>query len=206
MDQTIRSQQEIFGDAMESVAHELDQNMFSLTFSTMLEELERAAIESRETGDRRDSVRFFSRHHLNMKGERYKEVLDWIKGSLAMSIDDIVCVLRALNSSRTNISDIRTDRRGNSSPAPIDQPTSGVIRRIIDHSIGSFNSIAGLIVEAGIKPEHAYDSDRMDIQGAVQRICDRFGIAINFTEVETQPLTRKDLAEIGFEKKTKRRI
>ncbi len=214
-EERIRSQTEVFDEAKLSVGAELDEEMLLWDFSKMMEELRRA-IKSCGVPSKNNRVRFFSRHHLKMGGQKYREVLRWIIGQAEMPADDVIIVLRTLKQLRDGtlgFSDVpetpvKTVEEEIPEPKLDEQPTSGVIRRIIDHTIGSFNSITGLVVEAGIKPEHAFDSDRMQIQGAVQKVCECFGVAIVFPESEMtfgQPLTHEDLAEIGFERTPRRR-
>jgi hypothetical protein len=211
----IRSQRIVFDEAKQSVGAELDEEMLLWDFSKMMGELQ-GAIKSCGIPSQNKPVRFFSRHYLKMGGERYKKVIEWLTGQSEMSADDVIIVLQTLKQLRdgtlsfSEVPETSVKRVEEEIPEQklIEQPTSGVIRRIIDHTIGSFNSITGLVVEAGIKPEHAFDSDRMQVQGAVQKVCECFGVAVVFPESETtfgQPLTHEDLAEIGFERTPRRR-
>lgn len=196
MTEQIRGQTEVFEKAKQSIEKELDESMKSWSFSKMLKEL-KISIKSNSSGQK-DAVRFFSRHYLKMTGERHQEVRRWLNNQSGMSVDEIVLVFRTLIFLRKNEPTNVAEK-----PKVATQPVSGLVRRIIDHTVGDLNSNVGLIVEAGITPDQAYDSDRMQIQSSIKKICASLGITVTFPELETTygpSLTREDLTEMGFEK------
>jgi hypothetical protein len=194
------NQIQVFDAARDSIKSELDADMSKIEFSVMLAELSRA-IKSCGISSRNNPVRFFSRNYLKMSGKKYLEVREWLADTKVMSSNDIVRVLMILQQLRNGslVVSVQTKKPSVVRAKKSAPPTSGLVRKIIDHAIGSFQSTVGLIAEAGIKPDLAFDSDRVQIQTALLEISKRFGITATFqVQTNDQPLTPEDLTEIGF--------
>ncbi len=74
------------------------------------------------------------------------------------------------------------------------QTVAGV-RKLVEHVVTLFNSSAGLITVSNIKPSDVLDGDRMNIQSAMQRMCQAVGInaSFNSTAGHGVPVTKNDL-------------
>ena len=224
----IESQAQIYEEAKQSIAGELDEETLSWDFSKMLDQLKTTIANKSptESGTTRNAVRFFCRHYLNMKGEAFHETRQWLTGDLVMpsaSIQLVLRTLKALNDGTFTETDAavwpaKTELQSRKELAstvipPIKTPTShskpGVARKLVDHTISMFNSLVGLIVESGVAPKDVFDGDRMQIRGALQKICDASGIDVVFPEPDAarnQPVTREDLSTIGLQtRKDKKR-
>ncbi len=215
-----QSQTEVFEQAKQSIIGELDEETLNWDFSKMLDQLKTTIANKSptESGATRNAVRFFCRHYLNMKGEAFNETRRWLTGEKSMSSAEIQLVLRTLKAlndgtfvepdSKPSASETEYDSCRELAAAviptvgqPITQPKPGVVRKLIDHTISLFNSLVGLIVESGVQPSDVFDGDRMQIRGALQKICDAFGINVVFPEPDAarnQPVTRDDLSSLGL--------
>lgn len=210
MSEQTLEQTKVFEEALESSAHEISEDMYGWDFATMMEELRRTIAEkAAKKGDNFRAVRSFSRHYLQMSGERYNEVRSWLDGRSTMSADNIRLVLRVLNQIRNGSLDITLPESSSKEPhengAPknvaVQKETSGVIRKIIDHTVGSLYSLVGLIAEARVQPTDVFGSDREQVRASMQKVCDHFGISVKFSESKSthfESMTPEDLAEIGF--------
>ncbi len=222
-----QSQSDTYERAKQSIASELNEETLSWDFSKMLDQLE-AAITSKsptESGATRNAVRFFCRHYLNMRGESFHEARHWLSGKSPMLEKDIQLVLRTLkalgDATFLEIEIQQQPKNGDEHDScralaaveisvaelPTNRPGSGVIRKLIDHTISLFNSLVGLIVESGVAPADVYDGDRMQIRGALQKICDAFAITVVFPEpnaARNQPVTREDLSDIGLPRRKRK--
>jgi hypothetical protein len=213
-------QNKFFFEARDSVLHEIDQNMYDWDFLKMIDELKRA-IESCGIPSKNNRVRFFSRRYLGMSGQRFTQVQSWIRGESVMSFNDITHVLGVLSKIRNGSLHVALSEKKEVKKVQVvisdpklapgvvkKHEASGVVRKIIDHTIGSIQSLASLMAEADVKPADAFDSDRRQVQGGIQKLCTRLGVKVNFPESETaqaEPLTKGDLAEVGLEKTIRRK-
>jgi hypothetical protein len=168
-----QSQQEIFEQAKQSIASELDEEILAWDFSIMLSQL-RAVIAKRNESTRHNGIRFFCRHYLGMHGNSFKEMRHWLSEEAVMPFGKIQLVLRTLKSERDGKlvpeppnkggnkktqgsgprppRGLEKSRRCDDSPwlAPMRSKTFGIIRKLIDHMTTIFNSSMILVVEANV--------------------------------------------------------
>ena len=228
------NQTEIFEQAKQSIASELDGEILAWDFSTMLSQL-RAIIATKDEATHHNGIRFFCRHYLDMHGNSFNDMRHWLLEKAVMPFEKIQSVLRVLKSERdgTLVAEpASTGRRKQNRDCkkPSREPkakkvrrseeprqlqpqipkTAGMIRKLIDHTTTLFNSLMILVVEAGVNPGDLYDGDRIQVRIALKRVCDAFGIAVVFPEPEAarnKPVTGQELANLGLKlpKEKKRR-
>ena len=227
------NQTEIFEQAKQSIASELDGEILAWDFSTMLSQL-RAVIATKDEATHHNGIRFFCRHYLDMHGSSFNDMRHWLLEKAVMPFDKIESVLRVLKAERDGTliagpasaggpkqnrdhkkpprePKAKKVRRSEEEPRQL-QPqvpkTAGMIRKLIDHTTTLFNSLMILVLEAGVNPDDLYDGDRIQIRIALKKVCDAFGIDVVFPEPEAarnQPVTRQDLADLGVTKSRQRR-
>lgn len=214
---------EFFEQAKQSVASELNEATMAWGFEKMLDEL-RTAIANKNPDQRgvtRNAIRYFCRHYLNMSGQKFENMRQWLAGTAIMPAETIAAVLRALQAlaNGTFSEPVATKHSQATKPAaspkarspqraalaaPPAQPAGsalGIKRKVLDLLISQLNSMLGLFAECGITPADVFDGDRMQIVSALQKICPRLGIKAIFSEPDAthnQPLTKEDLSEIGL--------
>ena len=206
---TIQNQLDIFEEAKKSIEG-LDLIMASWNFSDMFNELKSIAQKNKVTGDR-NPIRTFCNQYLcfeNQTGtQTYEQIRACLRGQLTISVDNIRLILLALKKSRQDLSNstlpVVKQAKHNSVPDKLVQSkiSSGMVRKVIDHTVGSFYSIVSLIIEINVKPEDVFGSDREQIQVSIEKVCKHFGITVKFPEIKCdhfETLTQEDLAGIGF--------
>lgn len=215
----LESQIQIFEEAKQSIAHELKAEVFAWDFSAMLSHW-KAVIEdirlNQKTG--RNPMRFFARHYLDLRGQSPKEMRDWLGEKAVMPLGKIQLLLRFLNGwngQRASAAPAPKKKKGRarprkreSKPEPVTPKTTGMIRELVVHTTTIFNSAMILVLEAGVNPSDLFDGDRIQIRIALKKICDAFGIDVNFPEPETvrnKPITRRDLADLGLPQPKRRK-
>lgn len=222
------SHDEAFGQAKQAMSAELDAEMLSWDFSKMLEELKAAIQATKPEGDS-NATRSFCHRFLHMPHQShtttYEQISACFKGRGQLSTETIVVILRSLKAWKDGTLPVvevskppkPVDHRsckllaatGIATPEMIGEKTKpGIARKLIDHTISLFNSLVGLVVESGITPTDVFDGDRMQIRGALQKICDAFGINVIFPEPDparNQPVTGEDLSNLGLPMPQQRR-
>lgn len=212
----IRSQTEVFEQAKQTIAAELDEEMLLWDFSKMMEELQRAIESCRAASGNNKPVRFFSRHYLNMGGERYNEVRGWMSGQTEMSAENITAVLTTLKALRggsleANVPEkpVKKVKREIPETEPVEKKeTPGSIRGFIDHTTTMMNSLMIMASELGMEPEDPFDGDKIKMRIALRELCKSFGIEVVFPEPKaalSRPVTKKDLAGLAIPALTTRR-
>lgn len=164
---------------------QLSPEMGKWNLSKLLTEL-RTAINS--CGQKNRCLRYFSRHQLNLKGERHKRVTGWFLQPSSMTEKEVSLVFRTLLR-------LRTDGGG------VVKKERDVKRRLINHAITLFNSFDRVISEAGVSPSDCTDGDRMEIQDAMKRFCEAFGIRAKFSDPSeklSRPVTAEEITRIGL--------
>ena len=222
-----QSQAEVYEQAKQSIASELDNEILAWDFETMLSQL-KAIIEKKapeETGKVHNSIRFFCRHYLAMHGSTFNDMRQWLLGRATMPFEKIQMVLRVLKSEREgslvrvppNTGGRKYDHVAPRSlslgperapeldvtikPEPPTPKTSGVVRTVIDHTGTTLNSLMILIVQAHVSPDDLFDGDRMRVRIAIEEICKSFGINVVFPKPESirsRPVTSEDFAKAGL--------
>lgn len=206
----IRNQQTPFQEAMNSVANEINEDMLSWDMPRMLNELRKAIflVYPKQFGRSHNSIRAFSRNCLGMRGNQFNNLRAWLNGR-PMLVSEIQLVLLTLNGIANGtlkvekLQEIPPQNLGEISEQESfnEVSSSGAARKLIDHTITISNSLAGLVIEMGVKPSDVYDGDRMQICDALKHICRAFGIKATFPEPDmarSEPLTNNDLRDLGL--------
>lgn len=213
---TESSQTAIFDEALASIGEEIQPEMVKWDFPKMIEVL-RAAIISHSPRKKGKAIRHFSRNFLHIHGNGYLDVQRWTRNEVAMSKEEIILVLRTLSrldKEPAQQVSIQQAPVVSSKPKRGRPPGSrnkdkkimgaGIQRKVVDHTISSLNSLVGLITEAKVTRDAVFDGDRMQMVGALQRMCSSFGINAVFPEkdsADNQPLTMQEMNEVGFQMK-----
>jgi hypothetical protein len=205
-EEQIRDQHQVFEEAKNTLAYELNPEMLDWDFSNMIGALKRAIREEASNpDDNYRSVREFSRHRLKISGTGFKRVQGWLKGE-PLSQEEISLVLRTLKQKPEKESVPKEKSPAPVSPIPVkaEPPkpaeNSRAKRMLIEHARGILSSLHRLLVESGVQASDAYDGDRMQMRDSMQHLCSRLGIQVVFPAETNQgtPLTRKDLTDDGL--------
>jgi hypothetical protein len=89
-----------------------------------------------------------------------------------------------------------------------DGAPDALTRRIVDHATTMFNSFANVVGSVELRPAEIFDSDRMQIAGAMQKILSKLGVTVmfpQFDESRCEPLSPEDLSETGLHPHRRRR-
>jgi hypothetical protein len=203
-------QLDVYQKAHQAIASELSVELQGWSFTDMVSEL-RQMIKLKGARKSKDRTRYFARHYLGIGGDGFAHVRRCINLEVPMSESDIQLILRTLHRLKEEKpqSDMHQDFDLDE-PATefIHEPDTGIRRKLIDYVITMLNSLVGLIAAANIKSENLYDGDRMQIQASMQKIFAAFGMRVKFLDSDSehiQPLTKKDLSDIGLGSSHKQR-
>ncbi len=181
-------QEDIYVAARDSL--NLPGPMNSWTFRQMLAALEKAA---RDNGGYPDdfhlSVRNFSRKHLGLKGQRFKDVKAWIRMKKVMSFSEVKFVLNALQ---------KYLAKKTPEPTRSDLHDSEMVVGLIQYTITQIMALAQLVKKAGVRPEQVAkeDSDRVAVH--IKSICDAYGIPVKIDiSHQGRPLSREEFNSIS---------
>jgi hypothetical protein len=200
-----QGQKEIFEGAKKAISTELNPEILAWSFSEMLSQL-RALIANKYPSSRERPVRSFCRRYLGMHGESYHEAQDWLSEKAFVPPEKVQLILRVLKSARDGTLSPAVTQKPE--PEPATPGTTGMVRKLVDHTTTLFNSLMILVVEAGVSRRDLYDGDRIQIRIALKRVCDAFGIDVIFPEPEAarnQPVTRKEFAGLGLRTQERKR-
>ena len=200
-----QKQEEIFEEAKKSISDELSPEMANWSFAQMVGVL-KVSIKANRRPDNHDSTGTFCMKYLKKPGQSYKivrnEIQGCFKGRELMKEETVIDILRTLKSLQgvplslpaNLVSAEATDS------TEVVTPQSGIVRKLVLLVITMLNSYAMVIAEANVKPNDVFDSDRMQMRSALQKICKAFGIEANFPELRTKikPVTFADLEDMGI--------
>jgi hypothetical protein len=186
---TSNEQIEIFKTARAEIVDELVPEVANWSFAEMINQMWLRITRTKS----QDRVRHFSRRVLKIPGNG-NCVRRWMRGEGLMSKEEIIQVLRRLNLPQTN----------SGPPDPVlkmDSQTANkdLSRKLVDHTISVFNSLAGLLMQANISMETIYDGDRMHIRETLEKICKSLRVEVRFPYRERSvPLTQEELSDVGM--------
>jgi len=155
-----------FTEARRTLCAELPEHMRTWSLAMMIVEVRRLI----NSEDQQNRVRAFSRRVLKLHGPKYLRVAQWLRDPSLLSIEDACLVLRALATETVT------------SPVIQESGSTELNRKLVMHTITSFNSLDMLTAEAGITSSDLFDGDRMQLQKAMERLCARFGMSVAFSD------------------------
>ncbi len=193
---------EAYREAKAALAHELSEEVLSWSFSRTMDVLRR---EIRQNAPK-DKTRFFARHHIGLKGEKFNELIQWLKHPSTMCVEEVTLVLRALQKLQPKqVVLLPPVQEPVQEVGPTPNTNDAVVKHnVVAHFVTMFNSGNLLLDAHDIQPKDVFDGSRISIQLAMQQLCKRFGIAATFSDTSAQfnePVTRGDLVSIGLRKR-----
>ena len=174
-------------------------------------------------------IRKFSRNFLELPGEGCQIVVKWMAMKQEMTEKEIQHILRTLNAVRQKHADLlqtkpqnrawtswgkkpaqkivekpaqlkETSQKNTNHRLGFTQPKKGLKRKVVEHLISTLNSLVGIVAEADLQSSEIYSGDRMQVEGALTKICRELELKVIFPDsYEGVPLTRRDFAGEGIQ-------